>query len=146
MSVLKPAFLVKRFAAAILIVVATFAAADVALADVEVASLPLAEYKPLPVGTKVNYDTLGHTVKRSGGFKTVVQTSKTNNWFTTVFSYVAAAPQGGVGLHFDYTKNTSLGLGYRFFSSIDAKFDDGTDKVEAEYSSHIISVGLVHRF
>ena len=141
MGVQKLVFLVKRLAATILIVVATFAAADVALADVEVASLPPAEYKPLPVGTKVNYDTWGYTVKRSDGFKTVVQTSKTNNWFTTVFSY-----QGGVGLHFDYTENTSLGLGYRFFSSIDAKFDDGTDKVEAEYSSHIISVGLVHRF
>ena len=140
MGVPKPVFLVKRFAAAILIVVATFAAADVALAA-EGPTLPPAEYKPLPVGTKVNYDTWGYTVKRSDGFKTVVQTSKTNNWFTTVFSY-----QGGVGLHFDYTENTSLGLGYRFFSSIDAKFDDGTDKVEAEYSSHIISVGLVHRF
>ena len=141
MGVPKPVFLVKRFAAAILIVVATFAAADVALADVEVASLPPAEYKPLPVGTKVNYDTWGYIVKKSAGFKTVVQTSKTNNWFTTVFSY-----QGGVGLHFDYKENTSLGLGYRFFGSSDAKFDDGARKVEAEYSSHIISVGLVHRF
>ena len=137
----KPVFLVKRFAAAILIVVATFAAADVALADVEGASLPPAKFKPLPVDTKVNYDTWEYAVKRSDGFKTVVQTSKTINWFTTVFSY-----QGGVGLHFDYKENTSLGLGYRFFGSSDAKFDDGTRKVEAEYSSHIISVGLVHRF
>ena len=64
-------------------------------------TLPPAEYKPLPVGTTVKYDTWGYTVKRSDGFKTVVQTSKMNNWFTTVFSYVAAAPQGGVGLHFD---------------------------------------------
>ena len=145
MGVPKPVFFVKRFATTILIVAATFAAADVALAT-EGPTLPPAEYKPLPVGTKVNYDTWGYTVKRSDGFKTVVQTSKTNNWFTTVFSYVAAAPQGGVGLHFDYTENTSLGLGYRFFGSSDAKFDDGTDKVKAEYSSHIISVGLVHRF
>ena len=141
MSVPKPVFLVKRLAAATLIVVATFAAADVALADVEVASLPLAEYKPLPVGTKVNYDTWEYIVKRSDGFKTVVQTSKAIDWITTVFSY-----QGGVGLHFDYKENTSLGLGYRFFGSSDAKFDDGARKVEAEYSSHIISVGLVHRF
>ena len=103
--------------------------------------LPPAEYKPLPVGTKVNYDTWEYIVKRSDGFKTVVQTSKTIDWITTVFSY-----QGGVGLHFDYKENTSLGLGYRFFGSSDAKFDDGTRKVEAEYSSHIISVGLVHRF
>ena len=141
MGVPKPVFIVIRFAAAILIVVATFSAADVALADVEVASLPPAEYKPLPVGTKVNYDTWEYIVKRSDGFKTVVQTSKTIDWITNVFSY-----QGGVGLHFDYTENTSLGLGYRFFGSSDAKFDDGTRKVEAEYSSHIISVGLVHRF
>ena len=104
-------------------------------------TLPPAEYKPLPVGTTVKYDTWGYTVKKSDDFKTVVQTSKTNNWFTTVFSY-----QGEVGLHFDYKENTSLGLGYRFFGSSDAKFDDGARKVEAEYSSHIISVGLVHRF
>ena len=140
MGFLKPDFLVKKFATTILIVAATFAAADVALAA-EGPTLPPAEYKPLPVGTKVNYDTWGYTVKRSDGFKTVVQTSKTHYWFTTVFSY-----QGGVGLHFDYTENTSLGLGYRFFGSSDAEFDDGTGKVEAEYSSHIISVGLVHRF
>ena len=140
MGVPKPVFLVKRFATTILIVAATFAAADVALAAEGPTGAPT-EYKPLPVGTKVNYDTWGYIVKRSDGFKTVVQTSKTNNWFATVFSY-----QGGVGLHFDYTENTSLGLGYRFFGSSDAKFDDGTDKVEAESSSHIISVGLVHRF
>ena len=141
MGVPKPVFLVKRFATTILIVAATFAAADVALADVELASLPPAEYKPLPVGTKVNYDTWEYIVKRSDGFKTVVQTSKTIDWITTVFSF-----QGGVGLHFDYTENTSLGFGYRFFGSSDAKYDDGTDKVEAESSSHIISLGLVHRF
>ena len=141
MGVLKPIFLVKRFAAAILIVVATFAAADVALADVEVATLPPAEYKPLPVGTKVNYDTWGYTVKRSDGFKTVVQTSKMYNWFTTVFSY-----QGGLGLRYDYTENTSLGLGYQYFGKSEAGFDDGIEKVEVEYSSLIISVGLVHRF
>jgi len=140
MGVPKPVFLIKKFATAILIILATFTTADVALAT-EGPTLTPTEYKPLPVGTKVNYDTWGYTVKRSDGFKTVVQTSKTNNWFTTVFSY-----QGGVGLHFDYKENTSLGLGYRFFGSSDAKFDDGTDKVEAEYSSHIISVGLVHRF
>ena len=140
MGFLKTVFLVKKFATTILIVAATFAAADVALAA-EGPTLPPAEYKPLPVGTKVNYDPWEYIVKRSDGFKTVVQTSKTIDWITTVFSY-----QGGVGLHFDYTENTSLGLGYRFFGSSDAKFDDGTDKVEAKSSSHIISVGLVHRF
>jgi len=140
MGVPKPVFLVKRFATTILIVAATFAAADVALAA-EGPALPPAEYKPLPVGTKVNYDTWGYTVKRSDGFKTVVQTSKTDNWFTTVFSY-----QGGLGLRYDYTENTSLGLGYRFLGSSDAEFDDETNRVEAEHSSLIISVGLVHRF
>ena len=146
MGVQKLVFLVKRLAATILIVVATFAAADVALADVEVASLPPAEYKPLPVVTKVNYDTWGYILKRSDSFKTVVQTSKTNNWFTTVFSYFENMPQGGLGLSYDYTENTSLGLGYQFFGKSEAEFDDGIDKVEAEYSSHIITVGLVHRF
>ena len=139
MDFLKPVYLVKKFAITILIVAANVLT-GVALAA-EGPTLPPAEYKLLPVGMEANYDTRGYTVKRSDGFKTVVQTSKMIDWITTVFSY-----QGGVGLHFDYTKNTSLGLGYRFFSSIDAKFDDGTDKVEAEYSSHIISVGLVHRF
>ena len=140
MGVPKPVFLVKRFATTILIVAATFAAADVALAT-EGPTLPPAEYKPLPVGTKVNYDTWGYIVKRSDGFKTVVQTSKMYNWFTTVFSY-----QGGLGLRYDYTENTSLGLGYRFLGSSDAEFDDETNTVEAEHSSLIISVGLVHRF
>ena len=79
MGYLKPVFLVKKFATTILIVAATFAAADVALAA-EGPALPPAEYKPLPVGTKVNYDTWGYTVKRSDGFKTVIQTTKTNDW------------------------------------------------------------------
>ena len=145
MGYLKPVFLVKKFATTILIVAATFAAADVALAA-EGPTLPPAEYKPLTAGMEVNYDTRGYTFKRSDDFKTVVQTSKTNNWFTTVFSYFENMPQGGLGLSYDYTENTSLGLGYRFLGSSDAEFDDETDKVEAEYSSLIISVGLVHRF
>ena len=144
MGYLKPVFLVKKFAITILIVAANVLT-GVALAA-EGPTLPPAEYKPLPVGTKVNYDTWGYTVKRSDGFKTVVQTSKTNNWFTTVFSYFENLPQGGLGLRYDYTENTSLGLGYQFFGKSEAEFDDGIDKVEAEYSSLIISVGLVHRF
>jgi opacity protein-like surface antigen len=59
----------------------------------------------------------------------------------TVFSY-----QSGVGLNYNFSENTSAGLGYRYFGSSDAEFDDGTDKVEAEYSSHIVSIGFVHRF
>ena len=139
MGFLKPVYLVKKFAITILIVAANVLS-GVALAA-EGPTLPPAEYKLLPVGMEVNYDTRGYTVKRSDGFKTVVQTSKTNNWFTTVFSF-----QGGVGLHFDYTENTSLGLGYQFFGKSEVEFDDGIDKVEVEYSSLIVSVGLVHRF
>ena len=145
MGFLKPVFLVKKFATTILIVAATFAAADVALAA-EGPTLPPAEYKLLPVGMEVNYDTRGYTVKRSVDFKTGVQPSKMNNLFTTVFSYFENMPQGGLGLSYDYTENTSLGLGYQFFSKSEAEFDDGIDKVEVEYSSLIISVGLVHRF
>ena len=145
MGVPKPVCLVKRFAAAILIVAATFAAADVALAA-EGPTLPPAEYKLLPVGMEVNYDTRGYTVKRSDGLKTVVQTSEMNNWFTTVFSYFENMPQGRLGLSYDYTENTSLGLGYQYFGKSEAGFDDGIDKAEVEYSSLIVSVGLVHRF
>ncbi len=42
-------------------------------------SLPPAEYKPLPVGTKVKYDTWGYTVKESDGF-TVGSKNKKGNW------------------------------------------------------------------
>ena len=144
MGYLKPVFLVKKFAITILIVAANMLT-GVALAA-EGPTLPPAEYKLLPVGMEVNYDTRGYTFKRSDDFKTVVQTSKTNNWFTTVFSYFENMPQGGLGLSYDYTENTSLGLGYQFFGKSEAEFDDGIDKVGAEYSSLIISVGLVHRF
>jgi opacity protein-like surface antigen len=58
-----------------------------------------------------------------------------------VFSY-----QGGVGLRYEITTNTSIGVAYRYFGSLDAEFNDGTDKVEAEYSSHIVSLGIVHHF
>ena len=144
MGFLKPVFFVKKFAITILIVAANVLP-GVALAA-EGPTLPPAEYKLLPAGMEVNYDTRGYTVKRSDGFKTVVQTSKMNNWFTTVFSYFENMPQGKLGLSYDYTENTSLGLGYQFFGKSEAEFDDGIDKVEAEYSSIIISVGLVHRF
>jgi hypothetical protein len=80
MSVLKPAFLVKRFATAILIVAATFAAADVALAA-EGPTLPPAEYKPLPVGTEVKYEGWSFKVINSEGFKTSVKTAS-NKWFS----------------------------------------------------------------
>jgi opacity protein-like surface antigen len=58
-----------------------------------------------------------------------------------VFSY-----QGGAGLRYAVTDNTSIGLSYRYFGSQDAKFDDGSDKVEARYTAHIVSLGFVHNF
>ncbi len=42
-------------------------------------SLPPAEYKPLPVGTKVTYDTWGYTVTKSDGFDIRFKTSA-GNW------------------------------------------------------------------
>ena len=35
---------------------------------------------------------------------------------------------------------------YRFFGTADPEFDDGTDKVDAEYASHNIMLGVVAKF
>ena len=55
--------------------------ADLAAAPPEHAepSLPPAEYKPLPVGTKVTYDTWGYTVTKSDGFDIRFKTTA-GNW------------------------------------------------------------------
>ena len=42
-------------------------------------SLPPAEYKPLPVGTKVKYDTWGYTVTKTEGFDFTFKTTA-GNW------------------------------------------------------------------
>ncbi len=41
--------------------------------------LPPAEYKPLPVGTVVKYDTWGYAVKESDGFR-VRSIADSGNW------------------------------------------------------------------
>ncbi len=45
-------------------------------------ALPPAEYKPLPVGTKIRYGTEQHIVQSTDGFKTVFRTSL-ENWYVT---------------------------------------------------------------
>ena len=42
-------------------------------------SLPPAEYKPLPVGTTVKYDTWGYTVTKSDGYDITYKTDE-GNW------------------------------------------------------------------
>ncbi|MCH7551347.1 MAG: hypothetical protein IIA35_06585, partial [Proteobacteria bacterium] len=81
MRVPKPVFLVKRFAAAVLIVAATLVAATAAPAA-EGPALAPAEYKPLPVGTKVRYDTWAFTVTRSEDLEVAVKTDK-RKWVVT---------------------------------------------------------------
>ena len=70
MRVPKPVFLIKRFAAAVLIVAVTLVAATPAPAA-EGPALAPAEYKPLPVGTRINYDNRIYVVSRIDGFSTV---------------------------------------------------------------------------
>ena len=43
-------------------------------------TLPPAEYKPLPVGTIINYDKRTYTVQKSSEFEIVVKESKSGNW------------------------------------------------------------------
>jgi len=64
---------VAGFMAAVLLAVAPASAA-------EGPSLPPAEYKPLPVGTKVRYNNWEYEVQRSDGFETVIKTNRLN-WF-----------------------------------------------------------------
>ncbi len=59
----------------------------------------------------------------------------------TVFAY-----QAGAGVGYKVTRTTTVSLSYRFFGTADPEFDDGFDKVDAEYSSHNIMVGIVGRF
>ena len=59
----------------------------------------------------------------------------------TVFAY-----QIGAGLGYKITPATMATLSYRYFGTSDPTFDDGVDKIEAEYKSHNIWVGFVARF
>jgi hypothetical protein len=55
--------------------------------------LPPAEYKPLPVGTKVKYDTWGYKLKKSDGFTV---SSKNKRWYAVFgkFGVAAYTPKG----------------------------------------------------
>ncbi len=59
----------------------------------------------------------------------------------TVFAY-----QVGAGIGYKVTPTTTINLAYRFFGTSDPEFDDGVDKIEAEYSSHSILIGFLSRF
>ena len=54
--------------------------AGVPLAAIGDLTLGPAEYKPLPVGTKVRYDNLSYTVQRTDGFETIVKEGKQGKW------------------------------------------------------------------
>ncbi len=58
-----------------------------------------------------------------------------------VFAY-----QAGAGVGYKVTPTTTVSLSYRFFGTADPEFDDGVDKVDTEYSSHNIMVGILGRF
>jgi hypothetical protein len=62
----------------------TMAAAILAFASpapaAEGPNLAPAEYKPLPVGTVINYDKRSYTVTRNEGFEIVVKEGKSGNW------------------------------------------------------------------
>ena len=59
----------------------------------------------------------------------------------TVFAY-----QAGAGIGYKFTPEIMATLSYRFFGTSDPTFDDGVDKIEAEYRSHNIWAGLIFRF
>lgn len=59
----------------------------------------------------------------------------------TVFAY-----QVGAGIGYKVTPTVTVNLAYRFFGTSDPEFDDGVDKIDSEYHSHNITVGVVARF
>ncbi len=66
-------------------------------------SLPPAEYKPLPVGTQVKYDTWGYTVTKAEGFDITFKTTA-RNWK----HYYAVFGKSGASI---YTNRASGELG-----------------------------------
>ena len=75
-------------------------------------ALSPAPYKPLPVGTKVKYDSWAFDVKRSNGFESAVKIPRIGKWFRTYAAFGRAgkdvySPAGG------QTWETELGGGAR---------------------------------
>ena len=67
---------------------------------------------------------------------------------TTIYdeSDTVLAFQVGAGVGYNVTPKTTVSLSYRFFGTADPEFDDGVDKIDAEYFSHNVMVGLLFRF
>ncbi len=59
----------------------------------------------------------------------------------TVFAF-----QVGAGVGYKVTPTTTVSLSYRFFGTADPEFDDGFDKIDAEYMSHNVMVGVLFGF
>lgn len=81
-------------------------------------------------GARLNLD-----VTSVGGLATTYDESD------TVFAY-----QVGAGVGYKFTPNTTGNLQYRYFGTSDPTFNDGVDKVEGEYQSHNVLVGITIGF
>lgn len=58
-----------------------------------------------------------------------------------VFAY-----QGIVGVSYSFTNNLAATLDYRYFDTIDSKFKGPNGRVEGEYASHSVLLGLRYSF
>ena len=56
------------------------------------------------------------------------------------------AYQAGVGLGYRVNSVLTVGLQYRLFGTSKAKFNDGVDRVEADYMSDNVMAGVMVRF
>lgn len=59
----------------------------------------------------------------------------------TVLAY-----QGGAGIGYKFSPNTTANLQYRLFGTADPTYDDGVDKIDDENLSHNFLFGITHRF
>ncbi len=87
------------------------------------------------VGAGIGGARLNIDIKSVAGVATVYDQSD------TVFAYQAAA-----GIGYKFTPKIMATLSYRYFVTSDPTFNDGVDKLEAEYRSHNIWAGLIVRF
>ncbi len=87
------------------------------------------------LGAGLGVARLNIDIKSVAGISTIYDESD------TVLAY-----QAGVGLGYNVTPKTTVSLSYRFFGTADPEFDDGFDKIDAEYMSHNVMVGLLYRF